>query len=69
MDSWAVDIANVGAIYPWRGLEIVMVIVAIAAWIAWHVLQIRQENEDYAESIKKYGTPDMIKKAIDQHPH
>lgn len=68
MDSWAVDLANVGAIYPWRGLEIVMVIVALAAWIAWHVLQIRQESQDYADSIKKYGTPDAIRKAIDQHP-
>jgi hypothetical protein len=68
MDSWAVDLANVGPVYPWQGLEIVLVIVLFAAWIAWHVLQMLQEKQDYADSIKKFGAPDAIKKAIDQHP-
>jgi hypothetical protein len=68
MDSWAVDLANIAAVYPWQGLEIVMVLLAVAAWIAWHVLQIRQENRDYAEDIRLYGTPEAIKKALDQHP-
>ena len=67
MDSWAVDLATVGAVYPWRGLEIVLVLIAVAAWIAWHVLQILQEKADYADSIRKYGTPEVIKKALDQH--
>lgn len=66
--DWAVDLANVGAIYPWRGLELVMVIVAVIAWIGWHVIQIRQENDDYKDDIRRYGSPESIKRALDEHP-
>jgi hypothetical protein len=65
--TWAVDLANVGAVYPWLGLELVMVLVAVAAWILWHISQIRQENRDFAEDIKLYGSKESIKKALDDH--
>jgi hypothetical protein len=69
MDStWAVDLANVGAVYPWQGTELIMVIIGVAAWILWHIVQIREENSEYAEDIKKYGSKEAIKKALDEHP-
>lgn len=67
-NSWAVDLANVGAVYPWQGLEVIMVLVAVAAWIIWHIIQISQENREYADDIKAYGKPDQIKRALDEHP-
>jgi hypothetical protein len=66
--TWAVDLANVGAIYPWQGLTLVMVLVAVALWILWHIVQIKEENAEYAEDIKKYGSKESIKKALDEHP-
>ncbi len=66
--TWAVDLANVGAVYPWIGLEVIMVIVAVAAWILWHILQIREEECEYATDIKRYGSKESIKKAIDDYP-
>lgn len=68
MDTWAVDLANVGAVYPWVGLEVIMVIAAVAVWILWHILQIRQENADYAEDMRLYGNKESIRKALDEHP-
>ena len=68
-DTWAVDLANVGAVYPWIGAEVIMVIAAFAAWILWHILQIRQENADYAEDIRLYGNKEAIKKALEEHPN
>jgi hypothetical protein len=67
-NSWAVDLANVGAVYPWQGLEVIMVLVAVAAWIIWHIMQISQENREFADDIKTYGKPDQIKRALDEHP-
>jgi hypothetical protein len=67
-NSWAVDLANVGAVYPWQGLEVIMVLVAVAAWIIWHIMQISQENREFADDIKAYGKPDQIKRALDEHP-
>jgi hypothetical protein len=68
MQSWAVDLGSVGAIYPWQGLEIVLVLFGVAAWIGFHVLQIRQEKAEYAETIRLYGSPDAVKRALDPRP-
>ena len=67
-NDWAVDLAEVGAVYPWQGLELIMVVVAVVAWIAWHVVQIRQENDDFREDIARYGDPESIRRALDDHP-
>ena len=68
MTSWAVDLKDVAAVYPWQGLEVILVLVAIAAWILWHIVQIRQENRDFDEDIRLYGSSESIKKALDDHP-
>jgi len=69
MTTWAVDLANVGAVYPWIGYEVIMVLVAVALWILWHVLQLRHENEELTEDIRLYGDKESIRKALDEHPH
>ena len=66
--DWAVDLANVGAVYPWQGLETVMVIVAVVVWLGWHIVQIRQENADLADDVARYGSPEAIRRALEEHP-
>jgi hypothetical protein len=66
--TWAVDLKDVGAVYPLIGWEVIMVVVAIALWILWHIMQIRQENRKLAEDIRQYGSKESIKKALDEHP-
>jgi len=66
--DWAVDLANMAAVYPWQGLETIMVILAVVFWIGWHVVQIRQENRDYEDDIARYGNTEAIKRALDEHP-
>ena len=46
LSSWAVDLKDVGAIYPFQGWETAMVIAALAFWIVWHIWQIRHENAE-----------------------
>ena len=50
-ESWAVNLAEVGAVYPFQGGETLMVIVGVALWIGWHVRQIQQENREIADEI------------------
>jgi len=66
--TWAVDLADIGAVYPWQGLELIMVLAAVAVWIIWHIVQIKQENNDYADDIAQFGSKEAIKKALDDHP-
>ena len=67
VSTWAVDLANVGPIYPWQGAEFIMVIAAIAAWILWHIIQLREEKEEFRKDVAEYGSKEAIKKALDDH--
>ncbi len=64
--SWAVDLKDVGAIYPFQGTETAMVVAAVVFWIVWHIWQIRHEN---AELREKSGHVDAArtKSAIDRY--
>ncbi len=48
-DSWAVDLGEVGAIYPFQGTETLLWIVGIALWILWHVVQAKAEGAELKE--------------------
>jgi hypothetical protein len=53
VDSWG-DAANLGAIYPFPGIELILVIVGVLVWIIWHIWQIRSENEEYDRALAHY---------------
>ncbi len=63
LDSWAVDLAEVGPVYPFQGTEVLMVIVGLALWLGWHVWQIRAENAEIEEDLHM---ADQRKKQIDE---
>ena len=56
MGNWAVDLKDVGAIYPMQGLEVVMAVIGIVLWLGWHVWQIKHENPTLADEVAKYGS-------------
>ncbi|MGI9305832.1 MAG: hypothetical protein ACR2P5_00850 [Gammaproteobacteria bacterium] len=49
-ENWAVDLAEVGAVYPFQGGEVLMVIICAALWIGWHIAQIKSENRELEET-------------------
>ena len=51
--SWAVDLAEVGAIYPFQGHEVLMIVVGVIFWLGWHWLQFRNENEELKKQQKR----------------
>ena len=44
--NWAVDLKDVGAIYPFQGFEVPMALAGIAFWVIWHIWQIRYESAE-----------------------
>ena len=52
-ESWAVDLAEVGAVYPFQGGEVLMAIVGIAFWVGWHIWQIKYEDSDIQDEVAK----------------
>jgi hypothetical protein len=67
LDSWAVDLKDVGAIYPFQGTEVLMVIIGVAFWIGFHVIQMRQEAEEIAEEMQDDKRGDRAKEMIDDY--
>lgn len=55
MESWAVDLKDIGAIYPFQGTEVIMVIAGLVFWIGWHVLQARVEAKELADAERDYN--------------
>jgi hypothetical protein len=64
VDSWAVDLANVGPVYPFVGTEVIWVILGVAFWIGWHVWQIKFETSTYDEDKKLLNGKEGVAKAM-----
>jgi len=67
VDSWAVDLATIGPLYPWVGSEGVLVLVGLALWIGWHVWQGRFERRTYQAELQRLDTPAKIERAMRDH--
>jgi hypothetical protein len=50
--SWAVDLAEVGPVYPFQGAEVLMVVLGVIFWIGWHRIQYVREAEHLEEARK-----------------
>ncbi len=64
LDSWAVDLAEVGPVYPFQGSEVLMVIVGVAIWIIWHIWQIKFENRTFEEDEAKLKNNHSMEETI-----
>ena len=54
MESWAVDLAEVGAIYPFQGTELILLIAGLIFWIWFHVAQAKAESRELDASVKEF---------------
>lgn len=64
--SWAVDLKDVGAIYPFQGYEGVMVLAGLAFWILWHVWQLRFESSEI-EATRHDADKEKAKASIERY--
>lgn len=67
MTSWAVDLKDVGAIYPFQGAEWLFLILAVAFWIGWHIIQTKQESAELAADEAADRSGDETRAAIDRY--
>ena len=63
--SWAVDLAQVGAVYPWVGSERALFLIGLVLWLSFHVWQIWFENRKLRLEDQQLAKGDTLKKCID----
>ena len=66
MSSWAVDLKDIGAIYPFQGFEVPMVIAGVIFWLAFHVMQARVEKRELEEAERNFDAAHATK-SIDRY--
>ena len=64
--SWAGDLGDVGAIYPFQGWELVMTVICIIVWLGWHRIQFNGESREFEEMAQAQDTASG-NKAIDRY--
>ncbi len=64
--DWAVDMADVGAMYPFQGAEVFMVILGVVFWIGWHLIQTKREAAELEEA-RKMADPDKVKAILERY--
>jgi hypothetical protein len=67
MTSWAVDLADIGAIYPFQGWEFAMFIAGVIFWLWWHVTQLRQEAAEIRDDVAADRSGDAQRDAIGRY--
>lgn len=53
IQDW-VNFSEIGAIYPFQGIEVPLVIAAVVFWLWWHVRAIRDEDREMQEAAAYY---------------
>ena len=67
MTSWSADLADVGAIYPFQGTEVLMVVAGVAFWLWWHWAQMRAEATEIRHELDSDETGAETLGAIDRY--
>lgn len=65
-DSWAVDLANVGPVYPFQGSEVFMVALGVIFWLGWHRIQYVREHE-HLEAARKVGDKEKVARMLERY--
>ena len=66
-ESWAVDLKDVGAIYPFQGAEVLMVLIGVALWIVWHIVQLKNEAEEIEYEKQHNHRKENIEQSVDRY--
>jgi len=67
MESWAVDLKDVAAVYPFQGSEMILYIIGLAFWIGWHVWQMRNEATEIKHETEADRDGAKAKALIDKY--
>ncbi|MEO1191379.1 MAG: hypothetical protein AAFY02_06465 [Pseudomonadota bacterium] len=66
VESWAVDINSIGPVYPFVGIEGILVIAALVFWVGWHILQLRAESRTYEEDLRLLEDPATFERVYEK---
>jgi hypothetical protein len=64
-ESWDGNVLDLGPLYPFVGFEGFMVIILVAAWVAWHIAQMVGENRELQHRVQQLSKSGELQKALE----
>ncbi len=64
VENWTGNIAEIGAAYPFVGIETPLMIAGIVFWIYWHISQLRSESRELDEEVRRHGNAESLNKVL-----
>lgn len=64
IETWNQNLLEVGAMYPFPGTEMIWVVIGLATWIIWHVIQFSSEHKVYKEEEKSFEDASKLQAAM-----
>ena len=64
--DWNGSMTDIGPLYPFVGWEMLMVLLLLAFWIAWHVVQVRAETRQHEEEARALREGDNLLRVLQQ---
>ena len=65
VESWNVNLLEIGAMYPFPGTEYVLAIAGIASWIIWHLIQMGSETAQLKREAEIFKDKAKLAKAME----
>ena len=63
--DWSGNMLDLGPLYPFVGWEGVMVVLALIAWIGWHIVQLRAEKKQHEDQARRLRQGGNLQKAVE----
>ena len=64
IESWNVNLLEIGPMYPFPGTEILWAIIGIGSWVVWHLIQGRMEKKVLDEENQAFADKEKLKQAM-----
>jgi len=70
VETWAgADLSQIGPIYPMVGTEVILFIIGVAFWLAFHILQSRIEAKEFERDEAAARDPERLKRVFEEEAH
>ncbi len=65
IETWAgADLSQMGPIYPMVGTEMILFLIGLVFWLAFHVLQARIEKKEFEEDEAAARSPERLRRVF-----
>lgn len=64
IETWNMNMLDIGPMYPFPGTEVFLVLVGLGTWIVWHIVQVRAENKVYDEEERMFSDKEKLANAM-----